>query len=231
MSLSGPGIFKLARELGLRISLLDEDRTTRVVELNGKVHRRLRLPRVLFRCEHRVFIPKLKLHSQTGLSGALKLSMGLVGRSARLLGHNYQLDEKLVDLYQVVKPDLIVVDGVVVGAGGAGAPQGFGIGIIVIGRNSVAVDAVCARILGLDPYKIEHIRLAHELGYGPIEIREIAVAGDLDLPEAERRARMIKPLDPTTLFPQIRTFFGGVQGWLKGMSGWLPGVLRGGIIL
>lgn len=221
------GYLKFARSFGVHPLFLDEEPYQARIELkDGKVHEWLRLPKILLGCEDRVFIPKLKLHCQTGLSGALKLSMGLVDRPERLLGHNYQLDGKLVDLYRVTRPGLIVVDGVVIGVGGAGAPKGFELGLIVIGRNSVAVDAVCARILGLDPRKVEHIRLGYELGYGPIELREIEVVGDIQLTDAADRARAVNPLDPLTLFPQIRTFCGkSKQGW-DGCPGGCRGFLE-----
>ena len=38
-------------------------------------------------------------------------------------------------------------------------------GLLIMGRNLLAVDATCARLMGIDPYKISHLAAAdHQLG-------------------------------------------------------------------
>jgi hypothetical protein len=43
-------------------------------------------------------------------------------------------------------------------------------------------------ILGLDPLSVEHIRLAHERGFGPVALDQIRLEGDVSLAEAKDRA-------------------------------------------
>jgi uncharacterized protein (DUF362 family) len=45
--------------------------------------------------------------------------------------------------------------------------------LIVAGRDVVATDATCARIMGLNPKDIKHIRTAHQKGLGQIDDIEI----------------------------------------------------------
>jgi hypothetical protein len=52
----------------------------------------------------------------------------------------------------------------------------------------VAFDAVCCQIIGIDPLTVEHIRLAHERGFGPVSLDEIDIVGDVSLAEAQARA-------------------------------------------
>ncbi|MEO1335455.1 MAG: DUF362 domain-containing protein, partial [Myxococcota bacterium] len=59
---------------------------------------------------------------------------------------------------------------------------------IIMGNNQVAFDAVCCHIIDQDPLEVEHIRLAHERGFGPIRLEDIEIVGDVDLEAAQVRA-------------------------------------------
>ncbi len=50
--------------------------------------------------------------------------------------------------------------------------------IILASGDSVAVDAVAAKIMGFKPLDIPYIRMAHERGLGVGDLREIEIAGD-----------------------------------------------------
>ena len=59
-----------------------------------------------------------------------------------------------------------IVDGMV-GMEGNGPIQGTPkpAGVLVMGRDLVAVDSTCCRIMGIDPEKVEYLRLAADLGH------------------------------------------------------------------
>ncbi|MBM3745070.1 MAG: DUF362 domain-containing protein, partial [Acidobacteria bacterium] len=59
----------------------------------------------------------------------------------------------------------ILVDGVV-GMEGNGPIQGRpkAAGVLVAGADPVAVDATCCRVMGIDPGKVEYLRLAESAG-------------------------------------------------------------------
>ena len=48
-----------------------------------------------------------------------------------------------------------------------------------MGNNQVAFDAVCCAIIGVDPRSVDHIRSPHEHGFGPIDLAEIKITGDV----------------------------------------------------
>jgi hypothetical protein len=64
--------------------------------------------------------------------------------------------------------------------------------LIVIANNQCALDAVCCNIIGLDPFSVDHIRMAHERGFGPLDLKDITISGDVTLPEAQQRAKGFK---------------------------------------
>ena len=47
--------------------------------------------------------------------------------------------------------------------------------LIIAGKDPVATDATAARVMGIDPHEISHIRTAHQKGLGNID--EIDVVG------------------------------------------------------
>ncbi|MAE69037.1 MAG: FeS-binding protein, partial [Gemmatimonadetes bacterium] len=95
-------------------------------------------------------------------------------------------------------------------------PLPFDLGLVIMGNNQVAVDSVCSRIIGLDPMEIEHIRLAHERGFGPTELREIDVLGDIGLDEASERASGFR-----TGLIRVEDYFEGTK--IRAYSGPPPG--------
>ena len=50
--------------------------------------------------------------------------------------------------------------------------------VILASSDQVAIDAVAAKLMGMDPLSIKFIRLAHDLGLGCGDPREIEIVGD-----------------------------------------------------
>lgn len=50
--------------------------------------------------------------------------------------------------------------------------------VILASDDQVAIDAMAAKMMGIDPLSIKFIRLAHELGLGCGDPREIEIVGD-----------------------------------------------------
>ncbi|MFC2158045.1 DUF362 domain-containing protein [Acidobacteriota bacterium] len=155
----------------------------------GKIHKKLTTARVIAENDFLVYAPKLKSNVLSqGLTGSIKLNVGILLDRERMWQHNFNLEEKIVDLLEVGLPDLIVTDGIEMSYGGNQLTQhGFPTGIIVMASNPVAHDTVCAQILNLIPQEIRHIRLAHERGYGPIAMEDIDLISDVPLEELQSR--------------------------------------------
>ena len=67
------------------------------------------------------------------------------------------------------------------------------LGFIFIDNGELAVDAVCVKVMGIDPVKIKHLMLAYQKGLGV-----------MDLEENEVRGQEIE--DVTTPFELLSTF-------------------------
>jgi hypothetical protein len=93
------------------------------------------------------------------------------------------IHETLVDLLAIQKeihPGIFtVMDATLCGNGpGPRTMTPVEKGLILASSDSVAIDAVAARIMGFEPMKIDYIRYAHEDGLGVGRIEEINVLGE-----------------------------------------------------
>jgi len=120
---------------------------------------------------------KLKTHVNTDVTLGMKNMFGLLPTKFKAKYHAKGISKVVVDINSVVKPTLTVVDGFV-GMEGAGPIDGDPVrmDLIVAGKDVVAVDATCCRIMGFDPHKVKHVRGAFERGLG--EVDDIAVIGE-----------------------------------------------------
>jgi uncharacterized protein (DUF362 family) len=129
--------------------------------------RRLPVPK-LFENSFFITLPKLKTNILTKITCCLKNQRGC---NPMLNKHQFHqnIDEAIIaENLAVGIPDFCIVDGIV-GVGGIWGPS-FGPPIhsrlIIAGRDEVAVDCVCSRIMGFNPRRVRHIQLAIKNGLG-----------------------------------------------------------------
>lgn len=138
--------------------------------------------------ENIVHLPTMKTHVFTTMTGAMKNAFGGLLHERRHWTHSV-IHETLVDLLMIQKEIhtgiFAVVDGTIAGDGpGPRCLVPYVKNYILAGGDQVAVDAVAAKMMGFDPLKLGFIRLAHEVGLGCGDIREIEVVGE-DIAEVD----------------------------------------------
>jgi uncharacterized protein (DUF362 family) len=132
--------------------------------------RSLALPVSLLRADVVVSMPKVKTHHWAGLTCSMKNFFGVVpgavyGWPKNLL-HIRGIHASILDLVATVRPALTIVDGIV-GMEGDGPIMGRArpLGFVAMGMDLPAVDATCARVIGIDPEKVTYLSAAgHFLG-------------------------------------------------------------------
>jgi uncharacterized protein (DUF362 family) len=154
----------------------------------GRLRDYIFTPEPVAKADFFVNCPKFKAHPWTTVTFSMKNYIGIQDDRHRLIDHDHGLNRKVADLQYVVQPQLIVMDSIIAGEGRMLTPIPRNMNLLVIGNNQCAVDAVGCMILGLDPRSVEHIRLAHERGFGPVDLDEIRLEGDVTLADAKARA-------------------------------------------
>jgi len=137
-----------------------------------------------------ISVPKLKTHQLAGMTCCLKNSFGLIpanykARMHALSGHVKRLTEFFVDLYSWRIPDMNIVDGILAMEGeGPSFGKPREVGRIIAGKNGVAVDAVCARMINFEnPRGIKLIDLAAKKGLASFDLDYIQTEGAMEVIE------------------------------------------------
>ena len=182
------GFKRLCEERGAEPLYLDEGREAKVrlPHMGYDIHVSRHVKRIIDDRDKVTYInvPKLKTHSMTVMTVGIKNQYGLVSQRDRSPDHNFRLHKKLADVYSVIQPDFTLVDGTVATIYGHYPPEALHkmalvpFNILVGGRDTVAVDTVCARILGYKVSEVKHLAEARDMGLGCADMRSINVEGE-----------------------------------------------------
>ena len=157
-------------------------------ELKSKLMPTIVVSRAMMEADVLVSVPKLKTHSLTIVTGAVKNSFGFVAGGSKGCAHaaaptGQHFGRILADIFSLRPPDLTIMDAVVCMEGnGPSSGKLKPVGKVLASQNAVALDAVACRMMGVPPDRVRHLRRAHKLGHGPIAAEAIEVIGSL--PEA-----------------------------------------------
>jgi uncharacterized protein (DUF362 family) len=142
----------------------------------------LTFPVTLRQADWIVSMPKLKTHHWAGVTLSMKNLFGVMpgmfyGWPKNVL-HWAGIERSILDINATLCPHFAIVDGIV-GMEGDGPIMGTPrhVGILVMGRNFVAVDATCTRIMGLNPQKVNYLAAASNW-LGPVGQEKITQCGE-----------------------------------------------------
>ncbi len=157
------------------------DLTRRFICLNDVYPKGFLIPR-RFIGENIIHLPTVKTHVFTTTTGAMKNAFGGLLNERRHWTHPV-IHETLVDLLMIQRAIhrgvFAVMDGTFAGDGpGPRCMVPHVKDVILASADQVAIDAVAAKLMGFDPLSIRYLRLAHDLGLGCADPREIEIAGD-----------------------------------------------------
>lgn len=185
------GYYKMVKRVGnVRLYHFDEETQVEIPLYHpGRLRDCIFTPASVARADFFVNSPKFKAHPWTTVTFSMKNYIGIQDDRHRLIDHDHRLNQKVADLQYIVQPQFIAIDAITAGEGRMLTPIPFDLGLVIMGNNQVAFDSVCCHIIGLDPMEIEHIRLAHERGFGPVDLNAIDIVGDVSLSDAKARAR------------------------------------------
>ena len=131
-----------------------------------------------------ISLPKFKTHNLTRITGAVKNQYGFLSfRQKRefhaLLKQPDQFARMLLDLNAFINPVLYILDAVQA-MEGDGPMNGnpVDLGLIAISSDPVALDATLCRIIDLDPYLVDTVRLGENEGFGKASKQNIKLVGD-----------------------------------------------------
>ena len=150
--LAESGVQEVVRELGIEVVSFKPQ--VEISRPENRILKRFRLAAPVLEFDRIINVPKLKTHGMMGLTLAVKNLFGCISgydkaRWHLRAGHNRQLFARiLLDIYQTVKPDLHILDGVV-GMEGEGPTHGQAVsfGILGAAQDGIGLDYAAARLV------------------------------------------------------------------------------------
>jgi len=172
--------YRQLRELGYEVVDLKSLKTTVHIPVeNGKVFESIETWDLVQQADVIISVPKLKTHDQTEMTCSIKKLKGLLTDKNKKAMHQQGLFEGVIDLLAVVKPRLAVVDAIVCQEGvGPVFGKPVEMNLVLAGKDLVAVDSVCARLIGYEPSETLLTVNAAARGLGVMDPEGIEVVGE-----------------------------------------------------
>jgi len=175
----GASRYDLLRDQGYEVVDLKKTPTVRVPVPKGTAVRDLLVPELVLKADAIINVPKMKTHGQVLATLAIKNMKGILPDTLKKKFHTtYGVFQSVAELVSVVTPALNIIDGIIAQEGmGPVLGTPVAMGLIIAGRDPVAVDTVTALVMGINPDEMETSRYAAQLGLGTMRIDEIDVVG------------------------------------------------------
>ena len=177
--------------------------------------------------DYLVNLPKFKTHELTLITGAIKNLFGLVSGTYKTELHkNYfeppEFAKILVDIYQEVRPQLTIIDGILAMEGDGPATGGSPrqLNLLLAGSDCVALDTVMAKIMGITQREVLTTKEASIRNLGEASLSKIKIEGE-DIDKLN-----IRPFILPKSSAKINKLPVAVKKLLKSLIRYYPYVLR-----
>lgn len=152
-------IDKVAEKYG-KLVIFEQDKITNIKNNKGKIIKEFKISKTLKDVDLVINVPKLKTHSLTKYTGAIKNLYGVILGGIKQQLHlkakgNKRFSKMLVDIYECIQPELTIMDGII-GMEGEGPTSGDikKVGYLLASKNGVALDIVATKMIGINPKKL-----------------------------------------------------------------------------
>jgi len=158
------GYAGLAARKNIRLVNLNHAERTRLTWKYGMIN----IPNLVLEADLYINLPKMKTHGQTVVTLALKNQKGVLALADKKRFHKLGLHEPLVELEKVVRPDLVIIDGIeaMEGEGPLNGKKKKA-GVLVVGTNCLETDIVSCGIMGIDYKTVDHLMYGITEKIGP----------------------------------------------------------------
>lgn len=178
------GMKRIADETGCPIVRFNDEPVQASMQ-KARHYRKITLSKAVMDADVIIGVSKLKTHSLTYYTGAIKLLYGYIPGLVKTEYHLHtgkdvrHFADMLLDIYESYPPALNVMDAIV-GMEGPGPQHGSprDIGLVMASKSGPALDFAAVSVIGFDPEKVPTVRQARERGIGPSAVSDITVYGE-----------------------------------------------------
>ncbi|OGV69644.1 MAG: hypothetical protein A2283_23565 [Lentisphaerae bacterium RIFOXYA12_FULL_48_11] len=175
-SFGSSGVLEAVNRAGGRMYALTEDKYFRKTDFpDAKILKQADVAIDVLDTGCLVNMPIAKSHSGTTLTLGMKNWMGSV--KDRQFWHRNKLHQCIADCCTVIKPVLTIMDAtrIMLTKGPRGPGEMERPDLLIFGTDPVAVDAYSATLFKKEPFSIEYIKIAHDMGLGCGDLSHVDV--------------------------------------------------------
>ena len=177
------GMDEMTKEIGAPIVKLESSGIVKVKPPFGKKLKEFYIAKPVLDADVVVSVPKFKVHGTMLLTGAIKNLLGTIPGVHKIDFHKVapkpdEFGDVLSDILSVIKPKLAVMDAIW-GMDGNGPTFGRPrkVGFVIASPDCVAMDAVVARMMGIEPLRVYATKHAARKGLGIADLNRIEIMG------------------------------------------------------
>jgi len=211
------GITKAVEEAGGEVLGAEDAEKVEVDIRGGLALHRVNYPKVVLDADYFINMPAMKTHTMTMVTLSIKNLQGLLDERGRYYSHRDDLQQHMVDISKIRKPDLVLLDGLLAMEGDGAGEGGTAVemGVIMASTDTVALDSIASMCMGIEnPLIVSTTRLAGHDGLGTANPFLVDVVG-APVSEVKRNFQLpltyTLPVDSlvTGLYPNIDIYIGG----------------------
>ncbi len=174
------GLLAVAEELN--VPLADFQNGEKLPFPDGNLIKEFTIARGALQTDGLISLAKLKTHSLTRITGAIKNQFGCIPGTIKAVYHTRlpdadEFSKMLVDLNLYLKPRLYIMDGIIAMQGNGpriGSPRNMN--VLLFSTDPVALDATVCRMVHLDESLVGAIVYGNKFGLG--SSRDVEILGD-----------------------------------------------------
>lgn len=151
---------------------------------SGKIMKSIKTIKPVLEVDKIISIPKIKTHMMTVYSGAVKNMFGIIPGSYKAEYHlrfddTSDFADLLIDICSFSKPVLTIMDAII-GMEGYGPTNGTPkkVGLVMASKDPYALDAIAAKVIGLEGSQVPTIRKSIDRGLYDGNIDGIDILGE-----------------------------------------------------
>jgi uncharacterized protein (DUF362 family)/NAD-dependent dihydropyrimidine dehydrogenase PreA subunit len=175
------GLKQAAEEIGVGLADFSHGRV--VMHKEALLNHRFIIADAVLDADGLISLPKLKAHSLTRMTGAVKNQFGCVPGTLKSQHHArtpdpFNFATMLVDINTLVKPRLFIMDAVMAMEGNgprSGKPRKMG--VLLLSTDPIALDAVACKLIDLDPAFVPTSAPGEKSGLGTYHYENIEIIG------------------------------------------------------
>ncbi len=179
------GYERVAEEEGAEIKNFDREGVM-PVQPESRCEETMHIAKPMFDADVVINLPKLKTHSAQIFSGAVKNVFGCIPGLKKAKYHKMAPDSSdfgqiICDIHKATKIQLHIMDGILAMQGeGPTAGSVYQADKILISEDPLALDAVAAKMVGMDEEDVPILETARKRNLGEGWLKNITLAGDYE---------------------------------------------------